>query len=436
MTQLVEDHRMATSSVKDSVLTHLLVAVFGMGSWLAVNSLWVELPVVTKSLPEGWNLPAYLTVLIALANVGPLFITVAHKFLPGLLEERCLIYTIQALGVVSSGALALSWDRTMEIGGMQRSVAFLTLTFVLASVCCTSNVTFLPFMYHLPSKFIRTFFVGQGFSALMPCLAALVQGVGQLECRNVSDANSSHALQPHYLEENFTASSFFWLLAFLMLVSMLSFVILTCRSARNSKAQERGIGEESGRLSAEGVPAPQVATPFCTPHTIYLLLLLAFSNALSNGVLPSIQTYSCLPYGSSTFHLAVVLGNLANPLACFVAMVALWRSRAGISILVLLGLLFGIYILTLAAFSPCPPLLGKPVGVALVVIAWMVFTGLFSYVKVVISSLLHGAGHQALLWCGAAIQLGSLLGALVMFPLISVYQLFTSGQPCVDTCSL
>ncbi|XP_051871471.1 solute carrier family 52, riboflavin transporter, member 2 isoform X2 [Pristis pectinata] len=435
MPQRDTEHRMATSAMRRTFFTHLLVALFGMGSWLAVNSLWVELPVVTKSLPEGWSLPAYLTVLIALSNIGPLFVTLAHKFSPGLLNEQCTIYTIQAVSVVSSVALALCWDRTAVIGGVRRSVAYLTLTFILASVSCTSNVTFLPFMFHLPSRFIRSFFVGQGFSALVPCLAALVQGVGQLECRNVSDANGSHALQPHYLEENFAASSFFWLLVVLMIVSLLSFVILTRQTARRGKPQEQCTSEESCYLSAEGKQDPKPASPFCTPRTVYLLMLLAISNALTNGVLPSIQTYSCLPYGSMTFHLAVVLGNLANPLACFIAMFALWRSSIGLSVLVLLGMLFGAYILTLAAFSPCPPLLGKPAGVALVVIAWMVFTGLFSYVKVVIGSILHEAGHLALVWCGSAIQVGSLLGALIMFPLVSVYHLFTSGQPCVDTCS-
>lgn len=33
-------------------ITHVLVALFGMGSWVSVNSLWVELPVVVSVLPE------------------------------------------------------------------------------------------------------------------------------------------------------------------------------------------------------------------------------------------------------------------------------------------------------------------------------------------------------------------------------------------------
>lgn len=34
-------------------VTHGLVALFGMGSWISVNSLWVELPVIVNELPEG-----------------------------------------------------------------------------------------------------------------------------------------------------------------------------------------------------------------------------------------------------------------------------------------------------------------------------------------------------------------------------------------------
>lgn len=34
-------------------MTHGLVALFAMGSWISVNSLWVELPVVVSALPEG-----------------------------------------------------------------------------------------------------------------------------------------------------------------------------------------------------------------------------------------------------------------------------------------------------------------------------------------------------------------------------------------------
>lgn len=68
------------------------------------------------------------------------------------------------------------------------------------------------------------------------------------------------------------------------------------------------------------------------------------------------------------------------------------------------------------------------------VLSWVLCLGLFSYVKVAASSLLHGGGRPALLAAGVAIQLGSLLGAAAMFPPTSIYHVFRSGQDCVDSC--
>ncbi|XP_074841658.1 solute carrier family 52, riboflavin transporter, member 2 [Carettochelys insculpta] len=429
-----------------ALVTHLLVAFFGMGSWVAVNALWVELPVVVKWLPEGWNLPAYLSVLVALGNVGPIAVTLAHKLAPGRLKERWVIHAIQALGVVAALFLALFWHRTAPVMGEPHSLAFLLLTFLLALGCCTSNVTFLPFMYRFPQPFIRTFFVGQGLSALFPCVLALAQGVGRLECRNATLGNGS---RPHYLEENFPADTYFWLTAALLGLSALAFMGLTLQLGRaSSSATRRGSSckgsaetEESFPLQ-DGTPASASASevakvppaPFWTGRNLYLLVLLGISNALTNGVLPSVQSYSCLPYGSTAYHLSVVLSNIANPVACFLAMGVLCRSAAGLGILSALGGVFAAYLMALAVLSPCPPLVGSVTGIALVVLSWTLFLGLFSYLKVVIGSLLHEAGHAALVWCGAVIQAGSLVGALTMFPLVSIYHLFQSGRDCTDSC--
>lgn len=81
------------------------------------------------------------------------------------------------------------------------------------------------------------------------------------------------------------------------------------------------------------------------------------------------------------------------------------------------------------------PLIPPPVHVSPQVVSWIIFTGLFSYLKVVIGSLLHEAGHAALLWCGISIQAGSLVGALTMFPLVNVYQVFTPAKDCETSCS-
>ncbi|XP_063155849.1 solute carrier family 52, riboflavin transporter, member 2-like [Candoia aspera] len=441
---------MSASLSSQATFMHVLVALFGMGSWVSVNSLWVELPVVVKRMPEGWNLPAYLTVLIALGNVGPVTVTLVHHFAPKRLKEQWLIHAIQALATVTTLFLALFWDRVAVVAGKPHSVAFLVLVFLLALACCTSNVSFLPFMYQFPQGFIRTFFVGQGLGALLPCMLALGQGVGQLECLNGTQPNTS---RPHYQEENFSASTYFWLLVALLLLSALAFLALVWRShhrapEERTPSKESVEAEEAYPLhtdgapasdrTAEGIPggnfAPPRAAIFWTRRNIYLLVLLGVSNALTNGVLPSVQSYSCLPYGNTAYHLSVVFSNIANPVACFFAMFFLCRSSLALSAISAAGCVFGGYLVTLAALSPCPPLQGSHMGVTLVVTAWIFFVGLFSYLKVVISSLLHEAGHTALLWCGGVIQAGSLVGALVMFPLTSLYHLFQRGADCVDKC--
>lgn len=68
------------------------------------------------------------------------------------------------------------------------------------------------------------------------------------------------------------------------------------------------------------------------------------------------------------------------------------------------------------------------------VITWILFVLTLSYVKVIIGVILRDEGHSALVWCGAVVQLGSMLGATSMFPLVSVYGLFTSGDPCNTKC--
>lgn len=285
----------------------------------------------------GWNLPAYLSVLIAFGNLGPVAVTLTHHFAPGRLNERVVIHAIQVLAVIASVFLAIFWSRVVTVAVEPRSVPFLLLTFILSFVCCTSTVTFLPFMYRYPPQYIRTFFVGQGLSALFPCVVALGQGIGKLEC-----VETPNGTQPVYFKENFPAQNFFWFLTMMLAVSALSFLALTYRAVTQAATEEIHNREpETSKMEEETHPLQNGGTPvseeqlevekqtpavsFWTLQNVYLLLLLGISNALTNGVLPSVQSFSCLPYGIMTFHLSVVLGNIANPLACFVAMFVLLR---------------------------------------------------------------------------------------------------------------
>ncbi|NXW34019.1 S52A3 protein, partial [Phaetusa simplex] len=451
-----------------ALLTHLLACTFGMGSWVAINGLWVELPLLVTVLPEQWDLPSYITIIIQMANVGPLFVTLMHHFRPGLLKEVAVIYVVLSIGVVACGLLAFLWSHTSHIAGRSHSTAFLVLTFFLALVDCTSSVTFLPFMMQLQPQYLTTFFIGEGLSGLIPALITLGQGSGISSCFNISHMvnittgnetveTTIYQLETRYLPANFSTLVFFLLMTLMMLACLLSFFFLT-RKPKVWELSQRQLfpssivlssfdqlpDEGAGSRLSRGCPCPKDAKEpgdilpkkvfYPLAKLIFIYFLITWVSALTNGVLPSVQSYSCLPYGNTAYHLAATLSSMANPLACIVAMVLPNRSLTLLGILTMVGTGFGAYNMAIAVMSPCPLLQQSEWGDATIVLSWVLFTGTLSYVKVMAGVILRGRSHSALVLYGVVEQLGSLLGALVMFPLVNIYGFFKSADYCSLQC--
>ncbi|XP_061574208.1 solute carrier family 52, riboflavin transporter, member 3-B [Cololabis saira] len=452
-----------------SLLTHVLACLFGMGSWVAINGMWVELPLIVPGIPEGWYLPSYLTVLIQMANIGPLFITLMHRFRPGALDERPVIYFIVVLGIVATFLLVFFWRHEVVVAGSNHSVPLLVLSFLLSVVDCTSSVTFLPFMMRLHPQYLTTYFAGEGLSGLVPALVALIQGVGVVRCENAtmsgntsvynSSISGSGELQAVYQPSRFSVEVFFVFLTVMMVVCLLAFIALNHHPAvaRERKSdryfngdlerekREQGLSlrvqtiEQKPMLgpSEAGIKEPRSSFgkgTYSTLEVAFIFVVLAWVNALTNAVLPSVQSYSCLPYGNKAYHLAATMAAVSNPVACFIAMFVPMRSLFFMGFLTLFGSGFGAYIMAMAALSPCPLLVHSVSGTAFIVLAWILFVLTLSYVKVIIGVILRDEGHSALVWCGAVVQLGSMLGAVSMFPLVSVYGLFQSGDACNTKC--
>ena len=64
----------------------LLAILFGISSWISINGLWVELPLLVEKLPESWSLASYLSIIVQIANLGPLTIGllrwICHEKIP------------------------------------------------------------------------------------------------------------------------------------------------------------------------------------------------------------------------------------------------------------------------------------------------------------------------------------------------------------------
>jgi len=54
------------------LLIDVLAILFGISSWVEVNGLWVQTPILVNQLPEQWNLASYIVVITQLANIGPI----------------------------------------------------------------------------------------------------------------------------------------------------------------------------------------------------------------------------------------------------------------------------------------------------------------------------------------------------------------------------
>jgi len=50
---------------------YIAVMLFVMSTWIAVVGIWVEMPLLVSGLPEAWDLPSYLSIIIQCANIGP-----------------------------------------------------------------------------------------------------------------------------------------------------------------------------------------------------------------------------------------------------------------------------------------------------------------------------------------------------------------------------
>ncbi|TKS76809.1 Solute carrier family 52, riboflavin transporter, member 3-A [Collichthys lucidus] len=444
-----------------ALLVHLLACAFGLGSWLAVNGLWVELPLIVNTLPEGWELPSYLTVIIQAANIGPLLVTLMHKLCPGRIKEKVVIYSILSIGIVSCVLLAFFWDKTTIVAGASRSTAFFLITYFLSLVDCTSSVTFLPFMMQLPAKYVTTYFIGEGLSGFIPGVVALAQGVGIAKCVNSSEGNHTSgdmwSMHTVYLPPNFSTEVFFFFLALMMCVSLAAFIALNRLPRTYELSTENlvpdpvasvssGLDNPGAETDGEGVKcqaegeAQSKLLQARSKHSVYqmtfIYFLVVWVNAATNGLLPSVQTYSCMPYGNLAYHLSATLSSLANPLACTIAMFFQKRSLVFLGALTVLGTGFGSYNMAMAAMSPCPLLQGSAVGETLIVLLWLFFTGTLTYVKVMVGVILRDRSHIALVWCGAASQMGSLVGSVIMFVLVNEHKLFKSGDFCNTKCPL
>ncbi|XP_063225962.1 solute carrier family 52, riboflavin transporter, member 3-B isoform X2 [Bacillus rossius redtenbacheri] len=447
------------------VIVDLLVIFFGIGAWIGINGMYVQLPLMVQTQPEGWNLPSYLSIVVQIGNIGPISYTLLQKFWPDRVRDSWLIYGILTVGCTSLLLMSFFYKEVTFFGETEHSTALLSLVFFVALVGCTSSVLFMPFLRHFKGTYLISYFVGEGLSGFVPSIVALIQGVGGNPICINETVNGSNIWTSYTPPPRFSTESFFIFLFCTLVLSNLSFVMLNnlkylksekVYSSTNLAYKQssdstntpvpvstiQGFTMDDERLktspnddnSSYGKAGSQDDTlkpkDLSRKVYIYYLVLVSWLCFFSNGLFPGIQSYSCLPYGNVAYHLAVTLGSMANPAACFLAFFMPYSSVTATTVMGVLGTALSAFIAATALLSPTPPLVGTTGGEALIVLVWILYTGLISYIKVSVASVFRQEDGRKLFWCGAMQQLGSALGAILGFFLINFANIFHSYIPC------
>ncbi|CAF4905232.1 unnamed protein product [Pieris macdunnoughi] len=408
----------------------LALLIWGWGSWLGVNGIFVQLPQLVQRLPEQWALGSSVTVAVQIANSGILIYAFVMRFLPKI-TDALFIYGLLTVGTTALFLNAFLYTETAYVGSTEKSVTFIVLTVFTAMVGTTSSVVFYPYMRNFREMYLSTYLVGEGFGGLLPAILSLIQGIGgPPECRLSSDGNSMEAIYP---SARFDSTVFFCIVASLCVTSIISFFFLNNYSGfedeRVSQDEKKELAKENTEI-AEGSQKQVSQESMLGSYWMGLFILMAVINMFFNGLMPSLQTYSCLPYGRRAFHLAVTLGTIANPVAC---LAGVWFKMAGVRyIAAMLVVSAGLtaYITVTAVMSPTPPLYQETSGAVIIVIVWVVANALISYSRMWIYSKAREGGTKPMRVLGTIGQLGSALGSFTLFWVVNFGNFFEQALDC------
>lgn len=348
------------------VILDVLILFFGISAWLGINSSFVQLPLLVLSSPEGWSLGSYMVIVIQLGNLSPFLYIALQRW--KLLNDTFYIVCLLIIAVIGAILFGFIYDKNVNVFNESRSLPLLVVIFGFALVGCTSSVLFMPYMGRFKEKYLITYLIGEGLGGFLPSILALIQGVGgNAQCIPSDDEEGS--FDYYTPPPRFGIQVFFIIISIIYLISTIAFVLIDRLDAFKSEYSIVDIGagndykykdddEETTKIMNED--------KLSKSNFFYLLILMAMICFFTNGVFPSIQAYSCLPYGNIAYHFSVTFSVLANPAACFLAFYVPHKSVKLVNILSISAALFAVYALLTAMTSP-PPLMDSGFGSTLVV---------------------------------------------------------------------
>ncbi|CAF1331561.1 unnamed protein product [Didymodactylos carnosus] len=423
-----------------SRLTYASIIILNLSTWIALQGVWMEFPLIIPLVPEGWSLPALMSLVSCLANISPLMIIIMRRIQGSQrFSEIPYIYALTITGILSCIIIGLFWNKTIFIFNQKRSVILIIATFFLSIPDCSSSLIYFDFMKRFRPKYLNAMFIGESLICFIPSLIAIAQGIGsEVAC---------HGQEPSFSQPRFSVKIYFFILAGVITCSLISFILLRWTSiaeignALEKRNETTIIDQEQDQDSKQACLEETMTTVIqrdnkLSRRTFYLLLIISVINSfIVYGCLPSLITYSLLPYGQRVFYYCSLLAPMAYPLACCVH-AAIKLKLISLIISSVINILCSLFVIYIAFNSPCPILHDTVKGGILVTFIWCIIIFIVGYVRIRIGNIIKTSWpkQNGLYIYGLTTQIGYCLGSIPLFFIINVFKLLKDREPCVKYC--
>lgn len=354
-----------------SIFVDTLAILFGICSWIGVTSVYLQLPIIVSTAPEGWSLPSYLVLTVQSGNIGSIVYVLYQRFSRNNVRDDILIYITLAIGCVAAIGMAFFYQVTID----GHSVALLIFSQLLSMVGCLSMVLFMPYMGRFRECYLVSYMFGMALNGFLSSVLALIQGVGgQSECQSNTLSDGSTTLTKYTPPPLFGTKLYFLLVFIITLIGTIAFILLNKLSVCKREYARGTIRngnefyyDESAGDSEHYENIPENVRNLSSSNYCFLILTIVSLNVLANGIFPGIVTFVGLPYGNKAYHLCVTLAAIGNPLAGLLAVILPHNSIRVIHMLTLMQAILATYIFYIATQSPSPPLKDSLIGSFLIV---------------------------------------------------------------------
>jgi riboflavin transporter 2 len=322
-------------------VVYALVAIFGLGTWTNLSGIWIELPIIVPILPESWQLPAKLTLLINLANIFPIAIVFASLIFK--LDTTSFEVPVNFILLLSSITFAIAfaslWDKTAYLFGTEQSVSLMLLCFFSAIADCMSSTTFIPFLHRYEPVYLNAYFFGEALTALLPALLGIIQGIGKSDCVLIGNRTNGTLIEIYH-QPRFSVRTYFIILSLLPLAALLAFSTLrlmktgrlkTKSSIKESKHYQSRIFILMDNIEDMNFIQNTVETinkienqlknrkenyvkKFILSEPGIFLFITFQCSAILYGACQGLTTFSLNAYSETTFHYTIIASQFAYPI--------------------------------------------------------------------------------------------------------------------------